>query len=153
MLDRVEEFRCVTQRFFRRFGTLAAESTPCGKPLSMAHAHALMILRQRGEMTQRSLGSELCIDKSNVARLCAKMAQANHVKNRTNTQDGRSRLVSLTFSGARLAEEVDRASRARFTALLKAISAAHRNEVIAALQQLVDALEAPTVTSFGQSAC
>ncbi len=140
----------MTQRFFRRFGVLAAESTPCGKPLSMAHAHALMALLGRGELSQQALGAELCIDKSNVARLCAKMAQANHVKQRPSEHDGRSRLVSLTASGTRLAREVDAASRARFSALLAGLPRSRRADVISALQHLVDALDAPAVAILEQ---
>jgi DNA-binding MarR family transcriptional regulator len=141
--DPVDELRRVTQRFFRRFGALAADSTPCGKPLSVAHAHALMVLIARGELTQQALGAELGIDKSNVARLCAKMVRANHVKQRASERDGRSRLVSLTSRGARLALEVDGASRARFGALLGGIPERRRADVILALSHLVDALDAP----------
>ncbi len=143
MPDAVDELRRVTQRFFRRFGALAADSTPCGKPLSIAHAHALMVLLAQGELTQQALGAELGIDKSNVARLCAKMVRANHVEQRSSERDGRSRLVSLTARGARLAHEVDGASRARFGVLLGGIPEPRRADVIVALQHLVDALDAP----------
>jgi len=136
-----EELRRVMQQFFRRFGALASDATPCGKPLPMAHAHALMVLLAKGELTQRALGAELCIDKSNVARLCVKMADADHVQQRPNAADARSRLVSLTPRGARLAAEVDVASRAKFSALLHGLPKARRVEVIRALQHLVDALE------------
>jgi DNA-binding MarR family transcriptional regulator len=144
MSDAVEELRRVTQRFFRRFGTLAADSTPCGKALPLAHAHALMVLLAQGELTQQALGVELGIDKSNVARLCAKMVRASHVKQRPSERDGRSRLVSLTARGARLAQEVDGASRARFGALLEGIPEPRRGDVIVALQHLVDALDLPS---------
>jgi DNA-binding MarR family transcriptional regulator len=127
---------------FRSFGVLASDTTPCGKPLSMAHAHALMVLLARGELAQQSLGAELRIDKSNVARLCAKMVHAKHVKQRSNDLDGRSRLVSLTPQGARLAQQVEAASSARFGALLGGVPELRRAEVIAALQHLVAALDA-----------
>ena len=141
--SQAEELRRVMQRFFRRFGALSSDATPCGKPLSMAHAHALMLLRAGGELSQRALATELCIDKSNVTRLCAKMADAGHVQQRPNAADGRSRLVTLTPRGAKLAEEVDDASRARFTSLLHGLPRLRRAEIIGALQQLVDALDAP----------
>lgn len=141
-VDQADELRRVMQRFFRRFGALAADSTPCGKPLSMAHAHALMVLLARGELSQQELGAELCIDKSNVARLCAKMVDASHVKQRPSEEDGRSRRVSLTARGERLAREVDAASRARFGALLAGLPGARRDQVIEALQHLVAALDA-----------
>jgi DNA-binding MarR family transcriptional regulator len=129
------------QRLFRRFGALATDSTPCGKPLSMAHAHSLMILMARGELSQQELGAELCIDKSNVARLCAKMVEAGHVTQRACEHDGRSRRVSLTPRGARLAREVDASSRARFSALLAAIPERRHGHVVDALQLVVDALD------------
>jgi len=140
MADHVDDFRRVTQRFVRRFGTLSSDSTPCGTPLSTAHAHALMVLLSRGELSQQALGAELCIDKSNVARLCAKMVRAKHVKQRTSDRDGRSRLVSLTAAGTRLAKEVDGASRAHFRALLDVIPASRHADVIHALQDIVAAL-------------
>ena len=136
-----EELRRATQRLFRRFGALAQDSTPCGKPLPMAHAHALMLLLGRGELSQQELGAELGIDKSNVARLCARMVEAGHANQRSCPQDGRSRRVTLSARGMRLAAEVDMASRARFEALLMAIREDRRAQVVAALQQLVAALD------------
>ncbi|HEY6559066.1 MAG TPA: MarR family winged helix-turn-helix transcriptional regulator [Polyangiaceae bacterium] len=141
-VDQADELRRVMQRFFRRFGALAADSTPCGKPLSMAHAHALMVLLAKGELSQQELGAELCIDKSNVARLCAKMVDAGNVKQRPSKEDGRSRRVSLTARGERLAREVDDASRARFGTLLTGLPEARRDDVIEALQQLVATIDA-----------
>jgi DNA-binding MarR family transcriptional regulator len=145
--DLAEELRRVTQRFFRRFGTLASDSTPCGKPLPLGHAHALMVLLERGELSQQELGEELCIDKSNVARLCAKMITAEHVLQRSCEQDGRSRRVSLTRRGKRLAADVEAASRARFTTLLSGVPKSRRADVVDALQLLLDAVEKSTVDS------
>ncbi|HET9959865.1 MAG TPA: MarR family winged helix-turn-helix transcriptional regulator [Polyangiaceae bacterium] len=143
----MDELRRLTQRFFRRFGALSADSTPCGKPLPIAHAHALMILLNRGELSQQALGAELCIDKSNVARLCAKMARSRHLQQRSSEHDGRSRLVSLTARGTRLAQEVESASRQRFATLLDALPRTRRTDIVLALQQLVEALEeVPNVT-------
>jgi MarR family transcriptional regulator for hemolysin len=141
-VEPAEALRGLSQQLFRRFGALAAGVTPCGKPLSMAHAHALMVLHERGELTQRALGAELGIDKSNVARLCAKMVRARHARQRPGEGDARSRLVSLTPSGARLAQEVDGASRARFSAVLDGLPEPRRADVISALQLLVTAIAA-----------
>ena len=139
--DDADELRRLMQRLFRRFGALATDSTPCGKPVSMVHAHALMTLLAKGELSQQELGAELCVDKSNVARLCAKMAEAGHVKQRASELDGRSRLVSLSARGERLAREVDAASRARFGALLAGLPAGRRAHVVDTLQLLVAALD------------
>ena len=139
--ERAEELRLLMQRLFRRFGSLAADATPCGKPLPMAHAHALMSLLDRGELSQQELGKELGIDKSNVTRLCARMVEEGHVEQRANTEDGRSRLVALTMKGRKLAREVDAASGERFGQLLRALPSARRSVVIDSLRQLVAAIE------------
>ncbi len=130
------------QRLFRRFGALAGDRTPCGKPLPMGYAHALMVLLGRGALSQQELASELCIDKSNVARLCAKMTEAGHVVQRADAADGRVRRVSLTRKGEVLAREVDAASSARFGDLLDALPRARRAHVVGALGDLVRAVEA-----------
>ena len=136
-----DELRRLMQRLFRRFGALSADRTPCGRPLSIAHAHALMLLSARGELSQRELGVELCIDKSNVARLCAKMVELGHAAQRPDARDGRSRRVTLTARGARLAHEVNAASAARFEALLAGVPADRRGDVVSSLRVLVAALD------------
>src|SRR4051812_48217696 len=76
----VDELRRSIQTFVRSFGLLAANETPCGKPLATSHAHALMFLfecaREDRLPTQQELGRALGIDKSNVARLCRRMENA-----------------------------------------------------------------------------
>ncbi|MFZ5894739.1 MAG: MarR family winged helix-turn-helix transcriptional regulator [Myxococcota bacterium] len=62
----------------------------------MAHARALMALESQGELTQQQLGQHLGIDKSNVARLCARMVDDGQVVQAVSEQDARSRLVTLT---------------------------------------------------------
>lgn len=145
-----DALRLLMQRIVRRFGALAAEATPCGKPIPIAHAHALMVLLARGELSQRELGRELGIDKSNVARLCARMVDAGHVSQRQDDADGRSRRVVLTSRGERLAREVDEASKARFGSILDALPASSRAPVIDALRQLVAGIEASSPTTDGE---
>lgn len=140
--DPAQELRHAVQRFFRCFGALSADATPCGKPLSMAHAHALMLLLGEPEMSQQELGRELNIDKSNVARLCAKLVESGHARQRSSESDGRSRVVSLTADGKRLARDVDAASRARFDAVVAALPKGKRRELIGSLQELVAVVEA-----------
>jgi DNA-binding MarR family transcriptional regulator len=140
--EQVDELRSLVQRLFRRFGTLGTDTTPCGKPLSIAHAHALLILLERSELTQRELGAELCIDKSNVARLCAKMVDDGHAVQTAGVEDRRSRVVTLTTAGKRLAREVNSASRQRFGAVLAGLKAGQRAQILEGLSQLVAAIEA-----------
>ena len=133
------------QRFVRTFGLLNSDQTPCGVALSPSHAHALMALldrQRRGESsTQQELVKVLGVDKSNVARLCAKMLAAGHVAQEASADDGRAWLVSLTANGRRLAGRVEEASRARFDRVLAALpSEAARATVLRSLDLLNEAL-------------
>jgi DNA-binding MarR family transcriptional regulator len=142
-----EELRVAIQRFIRSFGLLATDQTPCGTPISASYAHALVVLLERGHLgersTQQELGEALGIDKSNVARLCAKLERAGHATQQRSASDGRARLLGLTASGRRLAEQVQRASRDRFAQLLEALpSDETRTRVLASLEALNRAITA-----------
>jgi DNA-binding MarR family transcriptional regulator len=144
-VEPAEQLRVAIQRFVRSFGLLASDQTPCGTPISTSYAHALVVLLERGHRgersTQQELGEALGIDKSNVARLCAKLQRAGHATQQRSASDGRARLLALTASGRRLAERVQAASRDRFAQLLAALpSDETRASVVAALQALNGAL-------------
>lgn len=135
----LDPFRDELQRFIRSFGLLSTDHTPCGQPLPPSHAHALMVLWRggaRARPTQQQLGRVLGIDKSNVARLCARMERAGHVRQERSRTDGRSRLLVLTPHGRRLAAKVETASRRRFEALLEAIPAPTRRDLVDSLGAL-----------------
>lgn len=130
----------MVQEFVRRFGLLVTRQTPCGFPLSPSHAHALMLLLRRGgegrPTAQSDLASGLGIDKSNVARLCERMVKAEHIVQTVPQDDGRSRVLTLTAKGTRLAQRIEQGSLDRFASVAGAIPARRRKAVIAALADL-----------------
>jgi DNA-binding MarR family transcriptional regulator len=98
---------------------------------------ALLERARRGVPTaQQDLVRALGLDKSNVARLCAKMVDAGHVVQVPVPEDGRAWSVSLTAKGQRLAERLEDASRTRFDRLLAAIPPGARATVIQSLALL-----------------
>jgi DNA-binding MarR family transcriptional regulator len=139
----LERLRSSVHAFVRSFGLLAGDRTPCGQPLPVSHAHALIVLRAADRAglptTQQALARSLRIDKSNVARLCARMEVMGHVAQRRSPDDGRARLLALTPKGRRVAERVDASSRARFQQLLGSIPESARGGVIDALDALAQA--------------
>ena len=144
--DDVEELRALVQQFVRRFGLLVTRKTPCGFPVSPSYAHALMLLLQRsaqGHTTQQSdLVSLLGLDKSNIARLCERMVAAGHAVQSVPPADGRSRIVSLTAKGSRLAHRIEEGSLDRFSAVTAGIPVSKRRAVIDALIDLNAAVAA-----------
>ncbi len=144
-----EDFRELLQELIRRFGLLAADRTPCGKPLAPSDAHALMLLLEAsdaGEPGLRSsaLAARLGIDKSTASRVVARLADGGHVAAAPSTDDARAKPIQLTRKGVRLAGEIELASRDRFARLLEHVPTRRRAAVVDAVRELVTALETMT---------
>lgn len=139
----VARLRTSVHRFVKAFGLLATDRTPCGTPVPLSCAYALVHLLEAGrrgeEPTQQELAHVLCVDKSNVARLCAKMERDGFARQRRSEHDGRSRRLTLTAKGKRLAERVESSSHARFARLLDAVPSHTRTTLLPALEALATA--------------
>lgn len=138
----VDDFRALLQAFVRQFGLLSSDRTPCGKPVAPSDAHALMILRDSGDegLPQATLARSLGIDKSTASRLVARLTERGHLA-AAGSDDGRVRAVRLTKKGARLAEEINTSSKARFASLLEYVPAERRARVVDSLRDVVAALD------------
>ena len=141
--------RDAVHEFIRGFGLLASDQTPCGHPLHLSEAHALLELKARNESkmpapTQRELGDHLKIDKSNVSRLCRRLETKGLIKCKPCADDGRSKRISLTAKGKRLASAVDASSKTRFSALAALLQSDNAsvvrslNELSAAIAQIAE---------------
>jgi DNA-binding MarR family transcriptional regulator len=141
-----DELRGLLQQFIRQFGLLAADRTPCGKPMASSDAHALMLLLEAGDdgMLSSALAARLGVDKSTASRVVARLTESGHIGAAAETADARAKPIRLTRKGVRLAGEVQTASRARFAQLMEHIPARRRADVLAALGDLVGALEKMT---------
>ena len=149
----VAAFRAAMQDVLRSFGALNAEQTPCGQTLPIGHAHALQVLlHAQGEVDQKHLGAALGVDKSNVARLCARMAARGHIEVHSGTEDGRRRLLVLTARGKELAAAVDASSRRKFSQILNNIPEDHRGNLLRILSVLADACRRDAFVSAQQDA-
>jgi DNA-binding MarR family transcriptional regulator len=138
-----DDFRAVLQGFIRRFGLLAGDQTPCGKPLPPSDAHALMLLLEAGDegVLPSEIARRLGVDKSTASRLVARLVDRGHVSDGPEPADARSRPIRLTRNGVRVATEIEEASRRRFDQVLERIPVRRRRDVIAALRELVSALD------------
>lgn len=125
----------------RAFGLHQGDRTPCGKPVSVAEAHALLELSRHAPLAQRDLGGWLRLEKSTVSRLVAQLVARGWVQRAPDAADGRVLLLSLTAEGQRIARELAVARRTRFERLLHAIPMARRDEIATALGLLVAAID------------
>jgi DNA-binding MarR family transcriptional regulator len=126
----------------RAFGLHQGDRTPCGKPVSVAEAHALLELSRHMPLAQRDLAAWLRLEKSTVSRLVAQLEQRGWVARERSAVDQRVLLLSLTPDGRRIAGELAEARRARFERLLAAIPQQQREAVQQALTTLVEAIDA-----------
>ncbi len=127
--------------FIRSFGLLRPESTPCGQPLSVSEAHALLELSRLHGCSQTELGKILQLEKSTVSRLVNQLKLKGWVERDRDPDDGRAVRLRLTAQGQRVAGQVAAARAAHFARIVEGIPPAERDAVIAAFQTVVKALE------------
>jgi DNA-binding MarR family transcriptional regulator len=120
--------------FVRAFGLLSQERTPCGQPMAPSDAHALTEIADGGR-TQRELVDRLHLDRSSVSRLVDRLAARGWVE-RANGPDRRTVRLLPTPAGRRVAADVAGARAKRFAALLEAVPADRRGEVLDAIRLL-----------------
>ncbi|HMQ29698.1 MAG TPA: MarR family transcriptional regulator [Chloroflexaceae bacterium] len=126
----------------RAFGLHQGDRTPCGKPVSVAEAHALLELSRHGPLPQRDLAAWLRLEKSTVSRLVAQLEQRGWLLRERSAEDKRVLLLALTPEGRRIAGELAASRRARFARLLAALPENEREPVLRALALLVEAIDA-----------
>jgi len=138
-MDTAEDLRSAIHAFVRRFGLLEQSQTPCGVPLPISHAHALMELLHAPEMTQQALAEKLGLSKSNISRLVDRLVADERATRQKDSQDGRAYRITLTEKGRRLAEDIDARSLVRHGALLANLPEHERATVLRATLLLAEA--------------
>jgi DNA-binding MarR family transcriptional regulator len=139
------ELQTSVQAFVRSFGLLVTKQTPCGQPVSPSVAHALIALIDREEAGaatyQHELAELLGLDRSSITRLCSRLEADGRLTQEAAPDDARTRLLRLTASGQRLANNIRAASFERFTRIVKAVPAAKRQPLLDALKVLTAAVQ------------
>ncbi len=126
--------------FVRAFGLLRPDATPCGQPLSVSEAHALLELSRDGGLSQVALGERLRLEKSTVSRLAAQLVGHGWVERTRDPSDGRAFQLRLTEPGRRIAARVATARASHFATILERIPPAERDRVLHSLDVLVRAI-------------
>ncbi len=124
----------------RAFGLHQPDRTPCGQPVAVAEAHALMELERREGLSQNELAEWLRLEKSTVSRLVSGLAARGWVERGRDPGDGRMLRLGLTQAGREATGQLAEARRAKFARLLDAIPSEEKDRVLAALDTLVEAL-------------
>ena len=126
----------------RAFGLHRPDQTPCGQPVAVAEAHALMELAQGTPLSQNDLVVRLQLEKSTVSRLVGILETRGWIVRARSAQDGRARELRLTDTGRQIAADLAEARRVKFARVFEAIPETERAAVLESLQILVEAMRA-----------
>jgi DNA-binding MarR family transcriptional regulator len=143
------DLRQAFHKVVRRFGLLDGDQTPCGQPLAVSHAHALMELLRTPGQRQLDLALGLGLSKSAVSRLVNQLEERGWLERQADEDDGRAWRLQLSPQGRQVARRIDEASLARFAGILDRIPQEARRQVVSALALLQAAI--PNETDEGRT--
>lgn len=126
--------------FIRAFGLHQPEQTPCGQPIPVSEAHALIELARDAPFSQAELCRRLRLEKSTISRLVDQLAGRGWVARGRDSRDGRAASLRLTPAGQQAAANLTAARRQKFADLLAAIPESERDTVLHALKTITEAL-------------
>ncbi|MEL6780404.1 MAG: MarR family winged helix-turn-helix transcriptional regulator [Cyanobacteria bacterium J06597_16] len=124
----------------RAFGLHRPGQTPCGQPVSVAEAHALIELSAQQVLSQNELAARLGLEKSTVSRLVKKMCDRDWIKPTRSDDDRRIVELSLTSAGQEAAEKLAIARQQKFEQILSNIPQDQQAAVLDSLNILVEAM-------------
>ena len=116
------------------------DRTPCGQPIAVAEAHALLELSRDPGLSQNGLAARLRLEKSSVSRIVSALEKRGWVARNRNPQDTRIVQVHLTAEGREAVTNIAASRQAKFEQIFAAIPAAERNAVLASLDTLIQVI-------------
>lgn len=128
--------------FVRAFGLHRPEQTPCGEPVAVAEAHALLELSLAEALSQNDLAARLQLEKSTISRLVGILEERAWISRTRSLHDRRVIDLRLTDAGRQAAEQLSMARQAKFARLLSALPAEQHPIILEALRLLTEALYA-----------
>jgi DNA-binding MarR family transcriptional regulator len=129
--------RALTSWQANKVSVLGARMTGRHMPLSARSDFAVLAaLEEYGELSQADLGRRLGLDRNEVSGIAARLERSRHIDRHVDPDNRRRNVVTLTASGQRYLEEIQRHADAAQEELLVGLNAAERrqlNELLAKL--------------------
>jgi DNA-binding MarR family transcriptional regulator len=133
-------------QFVRGLGLHRSDATPCGFPVSLAEACALVALRNEEPLSQRELVRVLNLEKSTVSRLVVELIDRGWVVRERDVSDARVQLLRRTPAGI-TASDADSAAQSTFRELLAQIDPVRRQQVVDAMIVLAEVVSNDTMAT------
>ena len=136
----VQVFQEQLMQFVRGLGLHRSDATPCGFPVSLAEACALVALTHNEPLSQRELVQALNLEKSTVSRLVVELIDRGWVVRERDAHDARVQLMRRTPAGVTASDAIVQARNQRFGELLGRIEPSRRQQVVDAMMILAEAV-------------
>ena len=143
----VQVFQEQLMQFVRGLGLHRSDATPCGFPVSLAEACALVALTHNEPLSQRELVQALNLEKSTVSRLVVELIDRGWVVRERDTHDARVQLMRRTPAGVTASDAIMQARNQRFGELLGRIEPGRRQQVVDAMMLLAEAVSDDTMAT------
>lgn len=124
----------------RALGLHRPDQTPCGQPIAVAEAHALLELSREPGLSQNGLAARLRLEKSTVSRIVTLLERRGWVERKRDQTDTRIVHVHLTRDGVESAASLAASRQAKFANVFDAIPTAERAAVLNALDILTQVI-------------
>jgi DNA-binding MarR family transcriptional regulator len=121
-------------------GLHRSDRTPCGQPLAIAEAHALLELSRESGLSQSGLAQRLRLEKSSVSRVVSQLARRGWVKRKRDAADTRIVHVHLTGPGEAMVARLAAARSAMFSKIFAAIPQSKRARTLETLETLIEVI-------------
>ena len=131
-------FREQMVQLVRSLGLHKPDETPCGQPVSIGEAHALLEIAREPGLTQNGLAARLRLEKSTVSRIAAMLERRGWVRRDRDERDARFVRLHLTRRGVTANANIANSRRAKFDRILGAIPAHRRGDVVETLSMLLE---------------
>jgi DNA-binding MarR family transcriptional regulator len=138
-----ETLRGLIRTFIRRFGLLDQNHTPCGLPMTVSDAHALVELWHSPGIEPLELSRRLGLSKSAVSRLLLRLKRRGQIRQERNKDDGRAYNLNLTEKGKRTANLINHESILLFGTILSRMRERDAKQLLDSLPLLIQAIPGP----------
>jgi len=139
MRKQVQTIRNGLRRFNRWAGVLKTDPYEIG--LSLSQSSALVDIERSGKLKPQELAHLLNLDKSSVSRLIAVLESKNLIKVTNDSDDKRSKDLTLTTKGKEMVQKIHRISDQSVVEALNLLGEKDRTEIALAFEKLAHAVE------------
>jgi DNA-binding MarR family transcriptional regulator len=124
-------------------GVSARSLSEVESTVTVTQFRTLVVLEGHGELNLSGLAEKLGVNASSALRMIDRLLVAGLVTRRDNPETRREVLLGLSPEGRRVVRRVTRRRRSELARVVKAMPAAHRSQLLAALRAFAEAAGEP----------